>query len=92
MNNMPLASMTKRLYTVPETAELLNVSEKLIWKMISMRKGLDVVRLGRSVRISAESIDALIEDGTTPALPCKTHSSNARFRMIANRERQKKPA
>ena len=84
--------MTKRLYTVPETAELLNVSEKLIWKMISMRKGLDVVRLGRSVRISAESIDALIEDGTTPALPCEPHSSNARFRMIANRERQKKPA
>jgi predicted DNA-binding transcriptional regulator AlpA len=48
-------------------AELLSVSEKLIWKKIALRQGFDVVRIGRSVRIPAESIDRLIEEGTTPA-------------------------
>jgi excisionase family DNA binding protein len=57
----------KRLYRVREVAELLSVSEKLIWKKIALRQGFDVVRIGRSVRIPAESIDRLIEEGTTPA-------------------------
>jgi excisionase family DNA binding protein len=60
-------ALTKRLYRVREAAELLSVSEKLIWKKIALRDGLDVVRIGRSVRIPAESIDRLIEEGTTPA-------------------------
>lgn len=50
-----------------EAAEMLSVSEKLIWKKIALRDGLDVVRIGRSVRILKESIDRLIEEGTTPA-------------------------
>jgi excisionase family DNA binding protein len=57
----------KRLYRVREVSEMLSVSEKLIWKKIALRDGLDVVRIGRSVRIPAESIDRLIEEGTTPA-------------------------
>lgn len=60
-------ALAKRLYRVREAAEMLSVSEKLIWKKIALRDGLDVVRIGRSVRIPAESIDRLIEEGTTPA-------------------------
>jgi excisionase family DNA binding protein len=60
-------AQVKRLYRVREAAEMLSVSEKLIWKKIALRDGLDVVRIGRSVRIPAESIERLIEEGTTPA-------------------------
>lgn len=60
-------SLHKRLYRVREAAEMLSVSEKLIWKKIALRDGLDVVRIGRSVRIPAESLERLIEAGTTPA-------------------------
>ena len=57
----------KKLYKVREVAEMLSVSEKLIWKRVALRDGFDVVRIGRSVRISAESIERVIEEGTTPA-------------------------
>lgn len=60
-------AQTKKLYRVREVAEMLSVSEKLIWKKIGLREGFDVVRIGRSVRVPAESIDRLIEEGTTPA-------------------------
>jgi predicted DNA-binding transcriptional regulator AlpA len=60
-------SEQKRLYRVREVSELLSVSEKLIWKKIALREGFDVVRIGRSVRIPAESIEKLIQEGTTPA-------------------------
>jgi excisionase family DNA binding protein len=60
-------AQTKKLYRVREVAEMLSVSEKLIWKKIALRDGFDVVRIGRSVRIPAESVDRLIEEGTTPA-------------------------
>jgi excisionase family DNA binding protein len=56
----------KRLFKVPEAASRLNLSVKTIWKMVYGRK-LDVVRIGRSVRIPEESIDKLIDDGTIPA-------------------------
>jgi excisionase family DNA binding protein len=59
--------MARRLYKIPEVSEMLAVSQKLIWKMVASRE-LDVVRIGRSVRIAAESVDALIEEGTTPAI------------------------
>jgi excisionase family DNA binding protein len=58
---------TKRLYRVPEVAELLSVSPKFIWKLIADGRQIAVVRIGRSVRIPAESIDELIARGTTPA-------------------------
>jgi predicted DNA-binding transcriptional regulator AlpA len=60
-------SLQKRLYRVREVAELLSVSEKLIWKKIALRQGFDVVRIGRSVRVPSESIERLIQEGTTPA-------------------------
>jgi excisionase family DNA binding protein len=57
--------MTK-LMRVPEAAELLNMSQKTIWAMI-YRREVDVVRIGRSVRIPLSAIDQLIERGTIPA-------------------------
>jgi hypothetical protein len=37
-----------------------------MWKMVYGRK-VDVVHIGRSVRIPEDSVDKLIEDGTIPA-------------------------
>jgi excisionase family DNA binding protein len=56
----------KHLLKVPEAASRLNLSVKTTWKMVYGRK-FDIVRIGRSVRITAESIDELIDDGTIPA-------------------------
>lgn len=55
-----------RLLTVPQAAERLSVSVKTTWKFVYSRK-VTVVRIGRSVRITEDSIDKLIDDGTTPA-------------------------
>ncbi len=55
-----------RLLTVPQAALRMAVSEKTTWKMVYGRK-VAVVRIGRSVRIREDSIDRLIDDGTTPA-------------------------
>jgi excisionase family DNA binding protein len=44
----------------------LNISAKTTWKMVYSRR-VDVVRIGRSVRIPQDAIDKLIDDGTTPA-------------------------
>lgn len=56
----------RRLLTVPEAASGLHVSVKTMWKMVYGRK-VDVVHIGRSVRIPEDSVDKLIEDGTIPA-------------------------
>ena len=55
-----------RLLKVPEAALRLNISEKTTWKMVYARK-VDVVLIGRSVRIHENSIEKLIDDGTIPA-------------------------
>ncbi len=55
-----------QLLTVPEAAVRMHVSTKTTWKMVYARK-VAVVRIGRSVRIPEDSIDKLIDDGTTPA-------------------------
>jgi excisionase family DNA binding protein len=55
-----------RLLKVPEAALRLNISEKTTWKMVYSRR-VDVVRIGRSVRIPENAIEKLIDDGTIPA-------------------------
>jgi excisionase family DNA binding protein len=55
-----------RLLKIPEAALRLNISVKTTWKMVYGGK-VDVVRIGGSVRIPEDSVDKLIEDGTTPA-------------------------
>jgi hypothetical protein len=44
----------------------MRISEKTAWKMVYGHK-VDVVRIGRSVRIPQDSVDKLIDDGTTRA-------------------------
>lgn|ERR1035437_223951 len=56
----------RRLLKVPEVAILLNVSVKTTWKIVYSGK-VDVVRIGRAVRIPEDSVDKLIDDGTIPA-------------------------
>ena len=59
--------MQTKLYTIPETAQLLSLSPKTIWKMIYSRELTCVRPRPRSVRIPASAIEELIEAGTTPA-------------------------
>ena len=56
----------RQLLKVPEAAVRMSVSEKTAWKMVYGHK-VDVVRIGRSVRIPEDSINKLIDNGTTPA-------------------------
>ena len=57
----------KRLLTVPQAAERMTISHKSTWRMVYARK-LEVVRIGHSVRVTEESVDHIIEDGTTPPI------------------------
>jgi excisionase family DNA binding protein len=81
--------MTKRLYRVPEVAEMLSVSSKLIWKMVAMRE-LEVVRLGRAVRVAAVSVDELVNKSTTPAIS-DSPSTRVTRRGSASRTRSAGP-
>jgi excisionase family DNA binding protein len=53
----------KRLYKVPEVAEMLCVSRAMIYRL--MDKGqLEYVRINCCRRVSAEAIEKLIQEGT----------------------------
>ena len=56
----------RQLLTVPEAAARMSISVKTVWKMVYGGK-VDVVRIGSSVRIPDDSVDKIIDDGTTPA-------------------------
>ena len=58
--------MREKLLKVKESASQLAVSDRTMWAWIYERK-LEIVRLGRAVRIKQSTIDRLIEQGTTPA-------------------------
>ena len=60
-------TQVSKLLRVTEFAELLNLSPKTVWAMI-YRRDLEVVRIGRSVRIAQSTLNELIERGTMPAL------------------------
>jgi excisionase family DNA binding protein len=55
------------LNKVRKFAEQLGISEKTAWAWIAQRR-VDVVRLGRSVRVPQSSIDRLIAEGFTPRI------------------------
>lgn len=54
--------VARRLYTVTETADALNIGRRTVWRLLAARQ-LPSVRLGRSVRVPADAIDALIQRG-----------------------------
>jgi excisionase family DNA binding protein len=58
--------MPEKLNTVKQSANQLGLSDRTLWAWIYERR-LEVVRLGRAVRIKQSSLDRLIERGTTPA-------------------------
>lgn len=47
------------LYTVPEVADILRVSERHVWRLIA-DGALNATRFKGSTRISAEALDALL--------------------------------
>jgi len=47
------------LYTVPEVADILRVSERHVWRLIA-EGALAATRFKGSTRISAEALDVLI--------------------------------
>jgi excisionase family DNA binding protein len=56
-----------KLRTLPEAAERLGVSVKCLRGWV-WRRTIPYVKVGRSVRISDETINEIIECGTRPAL------------------------
>jgi excisionase family DNA binding protein len=55
-----------RYFKVPEFADELNVSPKMIWNWIAIRR-LAVLHVGRSVRIPETELNRLIQEGSVPA-------------------------
>jgi excisionase family DNA binding protein len=58
----------KTLLTVPQAAQRLTISDKSTWRMVYAGK-FEVVRIGRCVRVTLESVDDVIDGGTTPPTP-----------------------
>lgn len=50
------------LLTIPQVAKSLGISRALVYSLIAKRKGPPIVRLGRSVRVSATSLQKWIEE------------------------------
>ena len=53
-----------KLLTVPEAAEVLSVSVRTCWRLISTGE-LELVSIGRCARVTVASVEELIERGGT---------------------------
>jgi excisionase family DNA binding protein len=60
------SSLPIALFRVDEAAKILNLRPKTLRNKISARE-IDVIRIGRNVRISQETLQELIERGFMPA-------------------------
>jgi len=60
------AAASAKLLTVSQSAQYVGLSEVTLRHWISGRR-IEVVRIGRSVRLSRASLDALIARSTVPA-------------------------
>ena len=58
--------MLTKLYTVQETAEALRIRPSTVRAWVLRRK-INTFRVGRAVRISADEIKRVLEDGLRPA-------------------------
>ena len=60
--------MVRKLMTVQETAEALMIKPATVRAWVLRRK-INSFRIGRAVRISAEEIERILQDGLRPARP-----------------------
>jgi excisionase family DNA binding protein len=60
--------MVRKLMTVQETAEALRIKPATVRAWVLRRK-INSFRIGRAVRISAEEIERILQDGLRPARP-----------------------
>ena len=64
-----LPTLTKRerlesaTYRIPQVAEMMQVSERHVWRMIDVRAIPGVIRLGRTVRVSKSIFDTFLSEG-----------------------------
>ena len=63
---MKQTSTSRKLLTVDQAAECLGVKPATIRSWILRREKLEVVKVGRLVRITERSIQKLIDDNTIP--------------------------
>jgi predicted DNA-binding transcriptional regulator AlpA len=62
--NQEKSPVTKRLYTVKETAQILNIAPQSIYNAISRNKNTFPIKhkkLGKSVRFDIKDIESFIE-------------------------------
>ncbi len=59
--NQPTPQTDAKAYTVPEIAQMLNVSVRKAYSICSEAAGFKVIRLGKSVRVHKASFDAWLE-------------------------------
>jgi len=55
-----------RLLTVKETAKILSISEKTLYQWHWLEKNVPFVKVGRTLRVSAEDLSRFIEAGKKP--------------------------
>jgi excisionase family DNA binding protein len=63
-NSAPVSLL--HLLTIREVAEITGLKEGTLYLWIAQRK-IEVVRLGRSLRVTSEVLAALIAENTVPA-------------------------
>lgn len=68
---MPASLQRSKLNTLPQAAEQLGVSVKCLRSWI-YRRTIAYIKVGRAVRISDETIQRIIDQGTIPALEERT--------------------
>jgi excisionase family DNA binding protein len=64
---MPAIKQKSRLLSLPQAAEELGTTVNTIRAWIYRRK-IDFVKIGRSVRVSEETVQRIIDRGSRPAL------------------------
>jgi len=62
MQHSPEEAHQQLLLTIPQTAKCLGISRAMVYSLIAKRKGLPVIRLGRSVRVPVASLRTWIEE------------------------------
>lgn len=64
--NLEHGQVLKTMLTAEQVAELLNISERSIWRHLSAGKFLEPVRIGGCVRWMRERLLRWIEEGCPP--------------------------